>query len=310
MKKTYLLSLITIAILFFSTMTAISSDASTILETWRNPQTGHEVFVNPYNHDNSVYRGPEYQSKISELIANGYVHKNAAIIEISGGSGPQFGSYEEDYFVKSMLTSTGFGDEWLLWRSIPNGLEYSTDEGNTWIPWDGTGTIELPTELEDIDIDALFEHDMSMYVWVGPKIYNWGWRWIDMGDSPPTSTMQIMNSDGTESTWIFYDDWVAAVDLIHSEVTVNGEEEWGTRTVIYELPQGSPDGSQLRPLHYGVPLLGTLYGPQSLDEILPELMEFAKEINGQWYTYTDSPLDLWIYNNIYKPNHAKSFIRD
>lgn len=174
LKKSYFLSFVTMTLLLFSSMALISADIDCILETWRNPQTGSEVFVNIYNHDNSVLRGPEYQAKILELLANGYVHKNQSITENSGGGGPTQGSYEEDYFVKSILTSTGFSDQWMLWKSTPDGMEYSTDEGITWIPWDGTGTIELPTELEDIDIDALFEHDMYMYVWVGPKWYNWG----------------------------------------------------------------------------------------------------------------------------------------
>lgn len=132
-----------------------------------------------------------------------------------------------------------------------------------------------------------------------------------MGDSPPTSTIQIMNADGTESTWIFYDDWVDAMDYIHSEITVDGEEVWDTRTIIYELPQPPAGGGpQLQAKHYGVQILGTLYGPQSIDEIPPELLIYAIEINGQYFTYNNSPLEIWIYENIYKPNHAKSFIQD
>ncbi len=329
MKKKYFLSLTVLTVLIFFAITAISAETDGIFDIWYNPQTGQTIFVSQYNHDNSVFKGPEYQAKIIELIEKGYLYKGYGISEYSGGSGPTHGSYEADFFVKSILTSNGFGDEWLLWKSSPNGLEYSTDEGVTWIPWDGTGTIELPIELEDIDINALFEHDQygitgghneTRYYW------DWSWRegwhqhsytiwvpeygWVDMGDSAPTTTIQIINADGTQSTWIFEDDWLTIVDLIHSETTVTGEEIWETRTVVYELPQAGAGAPQLQPKNYGVQIIGTLYGPKSLDEIPPELLKFAKEINGQWYTYTGSELDQWIFENIYKPNHAKSYVEN
>jgi len=88
--------------LFFSSMLVLLAQGETILETWRNPQTGSEVFVNPYNHDNSVYKGPEYQAKILELIIKGFVHKNYSITENSGGCGNAFDSYEESYVLTTI----------------------------------------------------------------------------------------------------------------------------------------------------------------------------------------------------------------
>ena len=307
-KKNYFLSLAIVTMLLFSSILVLSANGETVLETWRNPQTGIEVFVNPYNHDNSVYRGPEYQVKILELIANGYVHKNYSITENSGGGRPQFGTYDEDYFVKTNLNIV-FND-WgldLFFRTTGAGLEYF--DGNDCV--DVPEEMEVPVEVEELLLQGVFNHEAYQQTgqhWVqifGPIGFwmpDFGWEGTGKAHNEPFGT--VINEDGTEATWtIMYLYGISVAMMV-----VTGEEEWDTRTVVFDLPQGPVGGPQLLPLYYGVQILGTLYGPQSIDEIPEELMIYAIELNGQYYTYSGSPLDIWIYENIYKPNHAKSFL--
>jgi len=309
MKKKYFLSLTVLTVLIFFAITAISAETDGIFDIWYNPQTGQTIFVSQYNHDNSVFKGPEYQEKIIELMEKGYLYKGYGVSEYSGGSGPTHGSYEENYFVKTILSMSGYSDQFLIWRSTPEGVEYSED-GITWNIWDGSLDLELPTELEELDLNGIFQREAYLYVWVGPRWYNWGWRWTDIGEEDQSPTSFTLNPEGTEGTWVIDDYWMEYPNWVHAQITVDGEEVWDTRTVVYELPPTPAGAPQLLPKHYGVQVLGTLYGPKSLDEIPPELLKFAKEINGQWYTYSGSELEMWIFENIYKSNHAKSYVED
>lgn len=299
MKKTYFLSGITIAILIFASMTVISADIAGILETWRNPQTGNEVFVNPYNHDNSVLRGQEYQARILELIADGYIHKNYSITENGAGGGPQFGSYEENCFVETQLEivrEVGIG---VFFRTTPEGLEYSVDGVNFLpVPVDMT----VPVQIENLDLQGIFNHERYNWTQTGSRPWQGYWSWKDTGEEKNEAMITVVNEDGTEATWVIMDIYGASIAMI----TVNGEEVWEMKTITYQLPSVGSGPPQLQPKYYGVLVLGTKYGPQSIDEIPPELLEYAKEIDGQLYTYSGSPLDLWIYENIYKPNHTKN----
>jgi len=319
MEKKYRLSSIIVAIMLLSSIVAISANGETVLETWRNPQTGIEVFVNPYNHDNSVLRGPEYQARILELIANGYVHKNYSITENSGGGGTQFGSYDEAYVMTTIKkTSTDNMDEayyyirsWMWGLSQQGGTPDGFYVNGEWVPIDEEWSAEN-TDLDDIEVDGHFE-ERWMHM-EGRMIFSYN---ITM-DLPDTTrqegTIYVMRQDINDKQTIWYiGDNVEGILMTPSipadwdDLVIEGAEEDKVRTIIYELPQAGSGPPQLQPNYYGVQILGTLYGPQSIDEIPPELLMYAIEINGQYYTYSDSPLDIWIYENIYKPNHDKSF---
>ena len=322
MEKIYHLSSIMVAIMLLSSIAAISANGETVLETWRNPQTGNEVFVNPYNHDNSILRGPEYQARILELITNGYVHKNYSITENSGGGGTQFGSYNEAYVQTTIKkTSTDDMDEasyrvsrWLWGKSEQNQTADGFFVNGEWVDIDEEWIAEN-IDLDAIEVDGHFT-DRELHS-EGRMIFSYNWT-IDLPDSTrKEGTIFVMRQDVDDKNTIWYiGDDIEGILMTPSippdwdDLVIEGTEEDKERTIIFELPQAPAGIPQLQPQYYGVQILGTLYGPQSIDEIPPELLMYAIEINGQYYTYSDSPLDIWIYENIYKPNHAKSFIQD
>ncbi|KYC45703.1 MAG: hypothetical protein APG12_01056 [Candidatus Methanofastidiosum methylothiophilum] len=320
MKKTVYVTLIILTTLLLCSAIAISADVDGIFEMYRNKE-GKIKLVSVYNEDCTECRGQEYQEKVCQLVEGGCTYCGICFSGNFGGEGAELlGSYEENKFVKTILSMSGYGDEetFIYWinligyRSTPKGIEYSEDGGATWNTWDGTGTLELPTELENLDIEGVFQHEdwvVSGY-WTGPWYAR---RWIDTshwqetGEINHDATSYNINPEGTQATWIFddYRNWWI-FELTHAQITLDGQEVWEKKTIFFEVPEagGLPT---LEPKNYGVQLLGTKYGPESIDEIPEELLKYTKEINGQLYTYTGSKLDEWIYENIYKPNHAKSF---
>jgi len=160
----------------------------------------------------------------------------------------------------------------------------------------------VPVELEELDIEGTFQHE------IGARVLFW-FLWGDAGKTTEDAVGGTTNPEETEATWFIDDYWINEIDLIHAQITVDGKEVWEKKTIVYEVPDagGLPT---LEPKNYGVPVLGTKYGAHSTDEIPEELLKYTKEINGQLYTYSDSKLDIWLFENIYKPNHAKSFVED
>ena len=301
MKKIYILGFTATAILLFFTMTAISADIDGIFEVWMN-QEGKMTLVSIYNEDCTECHGKEYQDRVCQLAEGGCTYCGMCYSGSfsGGGAEPLSGSYEENKFVKTVLTMNGYGDKetWVYGifgiRSTPEGIQYYDDETDNWV--DVPPEMELPIQVEDLQLQGLFDHDVKI-----------GW-WFPVGGAEITTTPTI-NPDGTEAQWVFDDYWVDSIHIIHAQITVDGEEVWEKKTIVYEVPDtgGLPT---LEPKNYGVPVLGTKYGAHSNDEIPEELLKYTKEINGQLYTYSDSKLDIWLFENIYKPNHAKSFIQD
>lgn len=270
----------------------ISADVVAVWEEWYNPVTRESMFINPYNHDQSVYRGEEYFARIAEANSMGFTEFRATnIVENSGGCGKAFSSYEEDYFVKSILTFTGTNGEFVFWRTVAEGIQYSTDGGATWSTWDGTGALELPVELENIDMEAIFQH------------YAWWFGWFDAGEVSNPPTIVTTNSDGTQTTWTFNDNW--AFGLVQSQAVVNGEEVWETRTITIELPPAGAGTPKLLPKNYGN-VLNKPYNKYGLNEgqEIPAMFEPYVIYDGdKIMTYANSPLDIWFYKYVYTPNH-------
>ena len=297
MKK-YMVSLI-LTILLLCSAISISADVDGIFEMWKN-QDGKITLISIYNEDCTECRGPEYQEKVCQMAEGGCTCCGICYSDSCGGGGaPVLSSYEENYFLKTVLKMQEYPDEetW-LWnstgiRSTPDGIQYYDDETGNWV--DVPPEMELPIQVEDLQLQGLFDHDVKAF-----------WIWFNFGGAEIT-TIPTINPDGTEAHWVFDDYWVDRIHIIHSQITVDGKEVWDKKTIFFEVPNagGLPT---LEPKNYGVQILGTKYGPQSIDEIPPELLNYAKEINGQLYTYSDSKLDIWLYENIYKSNHDKSFI--
>jgi hypothetical protein len=320
MKKSYVLLLFLLAILVFSSVPLISAEEDNIFEIWYNPTTGLSVLVNPYNHDNSVFKGPDYQAKIIELLAEGYVYKSLVISTSTGGGGPQFGSYDENYVLTSIQAiGTDFNDSasyyfnrfmWGLSQqgTTPDGF-YVNDE---WVPIDETW-LEENVDLDDIEVDGHFTgrwvHSEGRFI----ISYNWTTNLPDTTREEGTIFVIRDDIDPTHTIWYIGDDiegilMLPTVPPDWDDLVIEGIEEDKVRTIIFEIPQAPAGTPQLLPKYYGVLVLGTKYGPKSIEEIPAGLLIYTKEINGQIYTYSGSPLDEWIYENIYKPNHDKSFI--
>jgi len=120
MRKFYILGFIAAAILLFSTMTTISADIDGIFEVWMS-QEGKMTLVSIYNEDCTECYGKEYQDRVCQLAEGGCTYCGMCYSgSFSGdGAGPQLGSYEENKFVKTTLTTSGYGDDAILyWRRI------------------------------------------------------------------------------------------------------------------------------------------------------------------------------------------------
>lgn len=283
-----------ILLLSMFSVIGISADVVAVWEEWYNPVTRESVFINPYNHDQTEYRGSEYIARLAEAQEMGFTEFRATnIVENSGGCGKAFSSYEKDFFVKSILTMTGTNGEFVFWRSVPEGIQYSVDGGATWSTWNGAGALELPVELENINMEAIFQH----YAWWG------GWNEVDEASNLPT--IVTTNSDGTETTWVFDDYWVFG--FVHAQTVVNGEEVWETRTITIGLPPAGAGTPKLLPKNYGN-VLNKPYNKYGLDEgqEIPKMFEqYAIYDGDKILTYANSPLDIWFYKYVYTPNHKE-----
>jgi hypothetical protein len=274
-------------------MAAVSAEVDNVYDVFWSRD---DVKMVPwYNHDNTVMKGPEYQAEVLKLLAAGYIPlKGYAISEYSGGAGQQYGSYDEDYFVKTKLSVQMTDDqETWLWgilgiRSTAEGIQYY--DGSSWVSV--PPEMELEIQVEELQLQGVFDHDAKAFVW------------FDVGGAEITDTPTI-NPEGTEAQWIFDDYWINGINLIHAQIIVDGEEEWDTRTIIYELPQAGAGSPQLLPKNYGLVLNQPYnkYGISSIAEIPEEFSKYYKIDGDKIITYTNSPLDVWFFKNVWKVNH-------
>lgn len=282
----------------------ISADVDGVFDIWEKDGDYQHVWW--YNHDNTVLKGPEYKAQIAQLLADGYTYRGYAVTENTGGEGQQFGSYDEDYFVKTTLRVVMEDGIGILFRTTPEGLEYFDEETQAYIPV--PETMEVPVEVEELLLQEQFDHDAYQQTgqhWV--RIWgSWGiwvpdFGWVDTGSDANEPFLTVVNEDGTEAVWHIMDIYGTSVAM----VVITGEEEWDTRTVIYELPQAGAGAPQLQPKNYGQ-ILNKPYNKYGLEEgrAIPAVFEqYAKYDNGRIMTYANSPLDIWFNKNIYKPNH-------
>lgn len=294
MKK----SAVVIAGIFLLSMFSVlgvSADVDGVFDIWEKDGNIQKVWW--YNHDNTVLKGPEYQAKVAQLLADGYKYRGYAVSEISGGSGPTHGSYEEDYFVKTILNVVMEGGVGVAFRTTPEGFEYFDEETQAYIPV--PETMEVPVEVEELLLNGVFDHDAWGIV---------GWRWIfpvfgweDTGEAHNAPIMTIINDDGTEAVWTIMDVYGTSFAVM----VVTGEEEWDTRTVVYELPQAGAGAPQLQPKNYGN-VLNKPYNKYGLAEgqAIPTVFEqYIKYDGDKILTYDNSPLDIWFDRFVYTPNH-------
>jgi len=276
-------------------MLGASADVDGIFDIWEKDGSYQHVWW--YNHDNTVLKGPEYQAKVVQLLVDGYEYRGYGVTESTGGSGQQFGSYDEDYFVKTKLSMQMTDDQktW-LWgilgvRSTAEGVQYY--DGANWV--DVPTEMELEVQVEELQLQGIFDHDAKAFVW------------FDVGGAEITDTPTI-NPDGAGAQWIFDDYWIDGINIIHAQIIVDGEEEWSTRTVVYELPQAGAGAPQLQPKNYGN-VLNQPYNKYGLAEgqSIPSIFEqYVKYDGDKVMTYANSPLDIWFYKAVYKPNHEQS----
>jgi hypothetical protein len=298
--KTY--TLLLVSILLLTTISIASAEVDGIYDVYCD-KNGNCEKVSWYNHDRSIFQGSEYQEKRLELLMGGYSYKGFEICEYSGGAGQQFGSYEEDYFVKTKLNMIPTDDEktWFYGifglRSTAEGIQYYDDETNQWI--NVPSEMELEIQVEDLELRGIFDHDAKTFVW------------FNVGDAEITA-LPVINPDGTEAQWTFDDYWVDGINIIHAQIIVDGEEEWATRTVTIELPPTPAGAPQLQPLNYGNNLIGK-YGFQTIEDAIEwveslGLTDYIKVTDDGVFTYENSPVDLRYKSDIYTPKHKASFV--
>jgi hypothetical protein len=283
----------------------VSADVDGVFDIWE--KGGAYEYVWWYNHDNSVCKGPEYQAKIAQLMADGYGYRGYAVTESVAGSGPQFGSYDEDYFVTTHLDIVFDADLGLFFRTSPEGIQYYDGTDWTAVP----ENMEVPIEIEELQLEGVFDHDA--YQQVGQHwVQIWGpfgfWMpdfdWVDTGDEANAPVITVINEDGTEAVWTIMDIYGTSFAVM----VVTGEEEWDTRTVVYELPQAGAGAPQLQPKNYGN-ILNKPYNIYGLNEgqAIPKVFEqYVKYDGDKILTYDNSPLDIWFDRFVYTPNHKAS----
>lgn len=286
-------------------MAAVSAEVDNVYDVFWSRD---DVKMVPwYNHDYSVLKGPEYQAEVLKLLAAGYIPlKGYAISEYSGGAGQQYGSYDEDYFVKTQLGVAFEGGLGLFFRTTPEGLEYYDDGTDSWI--DVPEDMAVPVEIEELLLQGVFDHDAYqqtgqhwVQIWgpVGFWVPDFGW--VDTGEEANAPIITWINEDGTQAVWTIADIYGTSMAVM----IVTGEEEWDTRTVVYELPQAGAGASQLQPKNYGLVLNQPYnkYGLESIAEIPEEFSKYYKIDGDKIVTYANSPLDVWFFKNIWKVNH-------
>jgi hypothetical protein len=277
-------------------MLGASADVDGVFDIWE--KDGNYQYAWWYNHDNTVLKGPEYKAQIAQLLADGYTYRGYAVTESTGGAGPQFGSYDEDYFVKTTLEVMMEGGIGILFRTTPEGLQYNDPE----LGWIAVPpTMEVPVEVEELQLLGVFDHD----AWgVYRENRRWYLGWHDTGEDKNAPMITIVNEDGTEATWAIMDLYGTSVAMM----VVTGEEEWDTRIVVYELPPTPAGAPTLMPKNYGQ-ILNQPYNKYGLAEgqAIPTVFEqYVKYDGDKVMTYANSPLDIWFYRYIYKPNHEQS----
>lgn len=289
----------------FSVLGSVSADVDGVFDIWE--KGGAYEYVWWYNHDNSVCKGPEYQAKIAQLLADGYGYRGYAVTESVAGSGPQFGSYDEDYFVATHLNVVFDADLGLFFRTSPEGIQYYDGTNWTAVP----ESMEVPIEIEELQLEGVFDHDAYQQVgqhWVqilGPFGF-WmpDFDWVDTGNEANAPVITVINEDGTEAVWTIMDVYGTSFAVM----VVTGEEEWDTRTVVYELPQAGAGAPQLLPKNYGN-ILNKPYNKYGLVEgqAIPEIFTpYIKYDGDKILTYDNSPLDIWFDRFVYTPNHKKA----
>jgi hypothetical protein len=289
----------------FSVLGSVSADVDGVFDIWE--KGGAYEYVWWYNHDNSVCKGPEYQAKIAQLLADGYGYRGYAVTESTGGSGPTHGSYDEDYFVATHLNVVFDADLGLFFRTSPEGIQYYDGTNWTAVP----ESMEVPIEIEELQLEGVFDHDA--YQQVGQHwVQIWGpfgfWMpdfdWVDTGNEANAPVITVINEDGTEAVWTIMDIYGTSFAVM----VVTGEEEWDTRTIFYELPQAGSGAPQLQPKNYGQ-ILNKPYSTYGLDEgqAIPKVFEQYVKYDGDMImTYANSPLDIWFFRYVYQPNHKKA----
>lgn len=277
-------------------MAAVSAEVDNVYDVFWSRD---DVKMVPwYNHDYSVLKGPEYQAEVLKLLAAGYIPlKGYAISEYSGGAGQQYGSYDEDYFKHTDLSIVFQDDMGILFRTTPEGLEYF--DGENWVPV--PDTMEVPIEVEELLLQEQFDHDAWGWIKTGSKWWQGYFGWSDTGSDTNEPFLTVINEDGTQAVWHIMDIYGTSMAM----VVITGEEEWDTRTIIYELPQAGAGSPQLLPKNYGLVLNQPYnkYGLESIAEIPEEFSEYYKIDGDKIVTYANSPLDVWFFKNIWKVNH-------
>lgn len=279
-------------------MLGASADVDGIFDIWE--KDGNYQHVWWYNHDNTVLKGPEYQAKVVQLLADGYAYRGYGVTESTGGAGPQTGSYDEDYFVKTTLQVMMEGGIGIIFRTTPEELQFFDGENWVKVPVD----MEVPVEVEELLLQEQFDHDM--YSWI--RTGRWPWQghfdWVDTGSDTNEPFLTVINEDGTQAVWHIMDVYGTSVAM----VVITGEEEWDTRTITYELPQAGAGAPQLQPKNYGN-ILNKPYNMYGLDEgqAIPTVFEqYVKYDGDRVMTYANSPLDIWFFRYVYQPNHKKA----
>jgi len=319
------------------TVLGVSADVDGVFDIWE--KDGAYQYVWWYNHDNTVLKGPEYQAKVVQLLADGYAYRGYGVTESSGGAGPQFaegtGEYEETmiYLLKAKsndkVKDEGTTEYWV--KSTPT--EYQTQDG----VWHGINDVAVFQDtINNVDVSAVKFEDrvqekrvngVVTQTWAQPDmIWNFGDKYNSKAPTNPpsanptpnpaghkrTMSVEILNADGTVE-WR-YDDTVSnmgwlpvdyGVGMDRNDAILKGEQYTVEYTYIYELPQAGSGAPQLMPKVYGN-ILNKPYNTYGLDEgqAIPTVFEqYVKYDGDKIMTYADSPLDIWFYRYVYKPNH-------
>lgn len=329
MTKGKILVLMLVAILVASGIGMATARTVGVHDVFQNRETGELVRVSLYNHDNTVYKGPEYQAKVLELLADGYRFLGTSVTTVSGASTPQFREWEE--FDKTVLT-----------------MEKTSNDGNYTINfsadsvdvngevWNFNGDYETGERLEDIVLgniefkDRQFEYTYykegtSGTATVTITSTGGGMATVTLTTSSCDPTINIdiskifqdINVEGIRDgdTWTYEvtEDGNTKVtingvqhtdydDQINWGLEVHGEEIW--KEYREQIPQ-APPSKTMQPKNYGHVLNQPYarYGMAEGQEIPEELTKYAQFKDGKILTYTDSPLYHWFMKEVYSPNH-------
>jgi len=326
-------------VLSMFTVLGVSADVDGVFDIWE--KDGAYQYVWWYNHDNTVLKGPEYKAQIAQLLADGYAYRGYGITESVAGSGPQFeemqGEYEETmvYLLKAKsndkVKDDGTTEYWV--KSTPT--EYQTQDG----VWHGINDVATFRDtIDNVDVTAVKFEDrvqekrvngVVTQTWAQPDmIWNFGDKYNSKTPTDPpsanptpnpsghkrTMSVEILNADGTvEWRW---DDTVSnmgwlpvdyGVGMDRNDAILKGEQYTVYYTFLVQTG-GQSGAPQLMPKNYGQ-ILNKPYNMYGLDEgqAIPTVFEqYVKYDGDKVMTYANSPLDIWFYRYVYKPNHEQS----